>query len=293
MCMEAHLCFDMNIHTITRIQRRNVMTTREQQTIVAVFSTEERARAAIRDLHEAGFTDDQIGFVHRNNNETIPETAEEHAEDQATTERGAAAGGVTGGVVGGLLGAAAALFIPGVGPVVAGGILGATLGGIVIGAAAGGLIGALTHLGVPEEHAQYYNQELEAGRIIVTVHPNAANAQEALDIVRRNGAYDAVNRADQAYASGEAALPGEGANRAAYDPSLGSPTSYDTDPNLQTHPSQLDEGTGRYGTPDPNQGQYGNQEIRPNSTVMPNERDLSATDAEIARDRNPNTGEKY
>lgn len=271
------------------------MTTREQQTIVAVFSAEEQARAAIRDLLSAGFSNDQIGFIHRNTNDEYVETAEEHTEDQAVTERGAAAGGVTGGVIGGLLGAAAALFIPGVGPVVAGGILGATLGGIVIGAAAGGLIGALTHLGVPEEHAQYYNQELEAGKILVTVHSNAANAQEALDIVRRYGAYDAINRrpADETYATEEAALPGEGANRAAYDPSLGSPTSYDTDPNLQTRPSQLDEGTGRYGTPDPNQGQSGNQGIRPDSTLMPNERDLSSTNAEIARDRNPNTGQKY
>ncbi|HET8910629.1 MAG TPA: general stress protein, partial [Ktedonobacteraceae bacterium] len=104
------------------------MTTREQQTIVAVFSTEEQARAAIRDLLSAGFSNDQIGFIHRNTNDEYVETTEEHTEDQAVTERGAAAGGVTGGVIGGLLGAAAALFIPGVGPVVAGGILGATLG---------------------------------------------------------------------------------------------------------------------------------------------------------------------
>ena len=78
---------------------------------------------------------------------------------------------------------------------VAGGVLAAILGGGAIGAAAGGVIRALTKMGIPEEEANYYQNEFEAGRILVTVHaPN--HQQQVLDVLRRSGAYDASRRQD-------------------------------------------------------------------------------------------------
>ena len=166
------------------------MATIERSTVVGVFTDRIQAEQAINELRRARFSDDQIGFILRGN-QTEQSTAQD--ETGSETGAGAAAGAVSGGVVGGILGAAAALLIPGFGPAIAGGILAATLGGAAIGAAAGGIIGALTGLGVPEEEARYYQGEFEAGRTIVTV--KAANRyQEALDILRNNGAYDATTR---------------------------------------------------------------------------------------------------
>jgi hypothetical protein len=157
----------------------------ERSTVVGVFSDRTQAEKAINELRRAGFSDNEIGFILRGN-------PTEQDED-SSTGTGAAAGVVSGGVIGGVLGAAAALLIPGFGPAIAGGILAATLGGAAIGAAAGGIIGALTGLGIPEEEARYYQGEFEAGRTIVTV--KAGNRyQEALDILRNNGAYDASTR---------------------------------------------------------------------------------------------------
>jgi hypothetical protein len=102
---------------------------------------------------------------------------------------------VGGGVVGGLLGAAAALLIPGLGPALAGGILAVTLGGAALGAVAGSFAGALTGFGVPEEEAMYYQNELEMGRTIITVKA-PERYQEALEILRQDGAYDATARAN-------------------------------------------------------------------------------------------------
>jgi hypothetical protein len=95
---------------------------------------------------------------------------------------------VSGGIVGGLLGAAAALLIPGIGPAVAGGILVTALGGAAIGAVTGGLLGVFADMGIPEEEAHHYRRELAAGRTLVTVQVEEGRAQEALDILRRNGA---------------------------------------------------------------------------------------------------------
>lgn len=168
------------------------MTTTDRTTVVGVFEIRSQADDAVHDLQQAGFHDDQIGFVVRDNNQdTItPPLAE---NEEVNTGGGAAAGAVSGGIIGGVVGAAAALLVPGVGPAIAGGILIATLGGVVFGAAAGGILGALMNLGVPEEEARYYEGEFSSGRTIVMVKADGRQ-QEATTILHRNGGYNADSR---------------------------------------------------------------------------------------------------
>jgi hypothetical protein len=147
---------------------------------VGVFENPEKAHQAVEELRQAGYSDEEIGYLTR-------ASANRPAEDTGTFITNSA---VEGGLVGGLLGAAAALFIPGLGPALAGGILAAALGGAAIGAATGGIVAALVNIGVPEVEARFYQKELEAGRIIVTVKSPTGYA-DALNILRRNGAYDA------------------------------------------------------------------------------------------------------
>ena len=160
----------------------------ERSTAVGVFTDRTQAERAIEELHRAGFNDDQIGFVTRTNDRTTDSTVT--GEPRAETVTGVATGAVSGGVIGGVVGAAISLLIPGLGPALAGGILAATLGGAVLGAAAGGLVGALATMGVPEEEARYYEGELGAGRMIVTVNA-PGRYQDAVAVLRANGAYDA------------------------------------------------------------------------------------------------------
>jgi hypothetical protein len=199
------------------------MTTTTRTTAVGVFTERRLADRAIEELYNAGFANDQIGFVSREGytgekqkliipaqagTGTAPAggapvagvpTPVSSDEDLTATEENktetTAAGVVGGGVLGGILGAAAALLIPGLGPAIAGGILTAVLGGAAIGAVAGGLIGALTNMGVPENEARFYQDELQAGRTLVTVQAGD-RYDEALAILRRNGAYDATTRQD-------------------------------------------------------------------------------------------------
>jgi hypothetical protein len=169
------------------------MATNNFGTVVGVFSDQMQAKQAVNDLQRAGFRDDQIGFAVRDQTNTIQDTT---TPGTTRAGEGAATGVVAGGLLGGLLGAASALLIPGIGPVIAGGILATTLTGAAVGAAAGGVLGALTGMGIPEEEAGFYENEFQSGRTIVTV--KAGNRQrEALDILRRDGAYDATTRATQ------------------------------------------------------------------------------------------------
>jgi hypothetical protein len=152
------------------------------RTVIGLFAGRPGAEAAIRDLKDSGFKDDQIGVAHQDGDEQrdlLDATG-------ATAAEGAATGALGGGVVGGLIGLLGSLLIPGVGPVVVGGVLASTLTGAGVGAATGGIIGALAGLGVPEEDARHFDNGLREGRILVTVHAGARTG-EALAILERHG----------------------------------------------------------------------------------------------------------
>ena len=140
--------------------------TTTSRTVVAFFRDRVNADSAIQDLKAAGFTEDQLGVATRH--EAAEPTTRPATESGSSAVTAAASGGVLGGLVG-LLAGAGALMIPGLGPVLAGGILTSTLAGAGIGAAAGGLIGALMSMGVPEEQARRLDTALRSGGTIVAV----------------------------------------------------------------------------------------------------------------------------
>jgi hypothetical protein len=194
-------------------------------TVVGVFEDRAAAEAALQDLRTHGFADEDIGYAIRSTTTVTTATPVSASGSTGTgaptgptsvpgipgataaasptsgtdstpdpmdlapeeTGAGAATGAITGGVLGGLIGVAAALLVPGIGPVIAGGILASALGGAAIGAAAGGLLGALVGLGVPEEEARLYEGDLQAGRAVVTVHAEH-RYPEAHAILQRHGA---------------------------------------------------------------------------------------------------------
>jgi len=152
------------------------------RTVVGLFARRRDADAAIRDLKVAGFRDDQVGVALQDKEEQgdlLEPTRAKEAE-------GAAAGAVSGGLIGGLIGLLGSLLVPGVGPLVVGGVLASTLTGAGIGAATGGIIGALMGLGVPEPDARHFDQGLRLGSTLVTVDAGPRTA-EALVILDRHG----------------------------------------------------------------------------------------------------------
>jgi hypothetical protein len=150
---------------------------------VGVFHDSEQARHAIDELKNAGYSENEIGFLVR--------ASATGSQDDTMTSAGT--GAVEGGIIGGVLGAAAALLIPGFGPAIAGGILLATFGAAGIGALAGSIIGTLVSIGVPEEEAHHYQRELEKGHTIVTVKAQSGYA-DVIAIMHSNGARDAQIR---------------------------------------------------------------------------------------------------
>lgn len=158
-----------------------------QPAVVAVFDDRYQAEQAVRDLEEAGFDHNEVGFVMRGS-EAVRGGMITDAVG-AKDARGAMIGAAGGALTGGILGAAGSLLIPGIGPLVAAGFLGLTLGGMAAGTAVGGILGAMTGLGVSENEARYYDEQFNAGKAIIAVRANA-NEAEAERILRNHGAYN-------------------------------------------------------------------------------------------------------
>jgi len=158
----------------------------DEPAVVAVFEDRYTAEEAVEALHAAGFAADQIGYVIRGSDVVAGGMLTDAVG--AKDGRGAAAGIVAGGMAGGLIAAGVAILLPGVGPVaaVAGGILSAFFGGTIAGMAVGGILGALTGLGVSEHEAKLYEQKFQEGKAIVAVRAGA-RAADAMAALARSG----------------------------------------------------------------------------------------------------------
>jgi outer membrane lipoprotein SlyB len=154
---------------------------------VGVFSTMAQADHAVRDLLATGFTKEQITVI------CSDKYTEEHFKQYDHQQPAGAhmpAAAATGGAIGAVLGGLSAIA----GFVATGGI-GLLVGGAVFawsGAVAGGLIGAMITRGFEKELANYYDQEVTRGKILVaaeTADPaKHAMLDKAEEIFHRTGA---------------------------------------------------------------------------------------------------------
>jgi hypothetical protein len=174
------------------IMERNDMT----QTITGLFDHYQDAQSAVDALEKAGIPSGDISIVanNREGHHVVADGLSLAARDAgAGAEVGAAVGGV-----GGLLAGLGMLVIPGLGPVVAAGWLGATLigalGGAAVGGAAGGLVGALTDAGVPAHDADVYAEGVRRGGSLVTAKVDDALVPTARGILNNSGHVDLTDR---------------------------------------------------------------------------------------------------
>lgn len=158
--------------------------------VYCTSKTVEQAENIVFELKQAGFTSDDISALLPDKRGT-KDFAHEH---NTKAPEGATTGGVAGLGVGaavGWLAGIGALAIPGVGPFIAAGPIMAALGGAAVGTAAGGIIGALVGMGIPEFEAKRYDAKIRDGNILISVHTDDGDQKDAArDIFKRNHADD-------------------------------------------------------------------------------------------------------
>jgi hypothetical protein len=167
------------------------------EVVTGVFESRDDAEKAVNQLQGLGIPQDRIGLI---TPESRPDAVERGVPVTDTEEpgmgkaMGAAVGGAMGAAGGATLGlAAASLAIPGVGPVIAFGMIGAALLGTV-GAAAGAAIGGSVEEqlgeGVPHEDVFLYEDALRHGRSILVAYVDDDREDRAREVIKATGAGD-------------------------------------------------------------------------------------------------------
>lgn len=134
---------------------------------IGVFARRADAEEAVYELRSLGLSDERIGMLSR---QDTADTGFGLQNDPTNSrwEEGTVIGAAGGAAVGTGLGlAVAAGLIPAIGPVIAGGILTALIASAGAGATVGTVAGGLIGLGVPEDEAGYFGDQVAAGRTVV------------------------------------------------------------------------------------------------------------------------------
>lgn len=168
------------------------------EAVSGVFHSRADATKAINDLRKTGLPDNRIGLVTPGGDAadleaSLPVTDTE--EPGMGRAMGAAVGGAMGAAGGATLGlAVATLAVPGIGPVIAFGMLGAALLGVVgatAGAAAGDTVESELGEGIPHEDIYLYEDALRHGRSIVIAYAETdEQADKAEAVMERSTAMD-------------------------------------------------------------------------------------------------------
>lgn len=169
------------------------------EVVTGVFKSQDDAEKAVNQLRSLGIEDQRIGILSPGSQSA--DTVEKGVPVTDTEDpgmgraMGAAVGGAMGAAGGATLGlAAASLAIPGIGPVIAFGMIGAALLGVV-GAAAGSAVGDTVEEelgeGIPHEDVYLYEDALRHGNSIVIAYAEEGEQEDrAKEVLNNAGAQD-------------------------------------------------------------------------------------------------------
>jgi len=131
------------------------------------FRTRSDGELAYNALLAAGFSKDELSLVFGDSRGHETPAIGPRVETGSQSEAGQDA------VIGGLAGLAAGMIatvLPGIGALLAIGPLAGAIGGLSLGAAAGGLVGLMRDHGISDEEAEFFAEGIRRGGALVIVH---------------------------------------------------------------------------------------------------------------------------
>lgn len=158
--------------------------------IFCIAASQAQAAEILENLQAAGISNDHVSALWPDQGGIKYFAHERHTKAPEGASVGASTGGILAGALGWLAGIGA-LAIPGAGPFIAAGPIMAALSAAALGAALGGVTGALIGMGIPEYEARRYEGKIREGNILISVHPeHAGQVERAREIFERCGAHD-------------------------------------------------------------------------------------------------------
>jgi hypothetical protein len=175
------------------------MVENNQKRAVGTLSKRETAEQALNELKASGFSMDKVSIIAKDAEQGDriggAEMSDRIGNKDVQTPTGVVADTLTGATWGSILVGLGSLAIPGIGPIIAAGSVGAALiagvAGTGIGAAAtGALVKALTDIGIPEAEAGVYSDRLIGGNYLVILDGTDSEISHAEAILSKQGIQD-------------------------------------------------------------------------------------------------------
>lgn len=151
-----------------------------------VFESLAKAKSAFSSLQDARFTEKELTVICSSEQQQKHFPSLVSKEGDPTSANAAATGSVLGGVFGGVTAATGLATVAGIPVVVAGALAAALSGGVV-----GGLAGVMIDRGFDKEAADYFEQAVARGKILIAVEPADASPgrlETAANLLRDAGA---------------------------------------------------------------------------------------------------------
>jgi hypothetical protein len=172
----------------------------DMKAIAAIFRSRADAERAAQRLIDLGCAPARVSVLSPGANPRDAVPTDEGEAPGTGTAIGAVAGGATGAAIGMPFGAAASLVVPGVGPVIALGLIGAALfsaGGAAIGSA----LETNLSQGVPRDDLFIYEDALRRGRsVVVALTDDDSVAERAREALTDAGGVDVARARDEWWA---------------------------------------------------------------------------------------------
>lgn len=159
------------------------------KTTIGVFTTHATAEKGLQELRNSDINESDLSYLYMNEDGEVKD-----GQNASKMKSAGAVGATTGAVLGGIAGLVIANgVIPGFGSLIVAGPLAEAFGivtataavGVAVGAATGGLIGALTQLGVSTDDVHLYEEHVRKGGVLVIARSNDAGVRH---IFSNNGA---------------------------------------------------------------------------------------------------------
>lgn len=176
------------------------------ETTVGIFGSQAAAERALAQLKALGIGYDKITVLQPGMTNRQIETSVQTSDTEGpgmVAAMGGTVGGAIGVGAGASLGAAVvSLFVPGVGPIVAAGLLGAALlgtGGALAGAQAGGLLEGRLEQGLPHDELFVYEHALRNGHSVVIVVPDDSEASDRVHYALSQAGAESIDAARESW----------------------------------------------------------------------------------------------
>jgi hypothetical protein len=157
---------------------------------IGVYDNHDLAVAAVQELKEAGYPVSQISIMGLMETEAVDDKM--HVMPKSSVKKGGLEVGTVLGTTLGVLTGIGMFAIPGVGFLYGAGALVGAIAGFDLGLIGGGVASALQTVGIKDDLAKKYHDDLVAGKYLVIAHGTREHVNEARQILDAHDTHEEI-----------------------------------------------------------------------------------------------------